>query len=70
MHDLVTNALTSRDLSPILREFQSVAWELDRLPASQLALHNDFEDAVFDAHPELAAASQKAETSWRKSRLE
>ena len=57
--DLVTNALTSPDLSPILREFQSVAWELDRLPASQLALHNDFEDAVFSAHPELAAALRK-----------
>lgn len=54
--DVATNALTSPDLSPILREFQSVAWELDRLPASQLTLHNDFENAVFAAHPELAAA--------------
>jgi 4-diphosphocytidyl-2-C-methyl-D-erythritol kinase len=57
--DVVTNALTSTDLSPILREFQSVAWELDSLPASQLTLHNDFEDAVFAAHPELAAALKK-----------
>jgi 4-diphosphocytidyl-2-C-methyl-D-erythritol kinase len=57
--DLVTNALTSPDLSPILREFQSVAWELDRLSANQLALHNDFEEGVFAAHPELAAALKK-----------
>lgn len=55
----VTNALTSPDTSLILREFQTVAWGLDRFPASQLALHNDFEDAVFGAHPELAAFLRK-----------
>jgi 4-diphosphocytidyl-2-C-methyl-D-erythritol kinase len=57
--DLGTNALTSPGLSPILREFQSVAWELDRVPARHLPLHNDFEEAVFAAHPELAAALKK-----------
>jgi 4-diphosphocytidyl-2-C-methyl-D-erythritol kinase len=56
---VVTNALTSPDSSPILREFQSVAWGLDSVPASQLSLHNDFEDAVFVAHPELSALLRK-----------
>ena len=60
----VTNALTSPAESPILREFQTIVWtlagsnqsvlDLDRLP-----LRNDFEDAVFGMHKELAAAARK-----------
>ena len=56
--------LTSQAESPILREFQTIAWTLagshpggsylDRLP-----LKNDFEGAVFGQHPELAQVVRK-----------
>ncbi|HMF75502.1 MAG TPA: 4-(cytidine 5'-diphospho)-2-C-methyl-D-erythritol kinase [Bryobacteraceae bacterium] len=60
----VTNALTSRGDSPILREFQTVAWALEPRPLArasleQLPLENDFEKAVFKVHPELAAVARK-----------
>jgi 4-diphosphocytidyl-2-C-methyl-D-erythritol kinase len=89
----VTNALTSAQESPILREFQAITWvlesakgaaarrqsamessnisggALDTAPVlrefspntrlEQLPLKNDFEPAVFRAHPELAAVARK-----------
>ncbi len=55
----VTNALTSGEESPILREFQAVAWLLDSASLEQLPLKNDFEPAVFQIHPELAAVVRK-----------
>jgi 4-diphosphocytidyl-2-C-methyl-D-erythritol kinase len=51
----VTNALTSPVMSPILREFQTVSWSLEDSKLEDLPLTNDFEDAVFKMHPELAA---------------
>ena len=55
----VTNALTSHVESPILREFQTIAWSADGTSLGQLPLKNDFEDAVFGNHPEIAAALRK-----------
>jgi 4-diphosphocytidyl-2-C-methyl-D-erythritol kinase len=55
----VTNALTSGHESPILREFQAIAWALNSARLEQLPLENDFEPAVFKAHPELAAVVRK-----------
>jgi 4-diphosphocytidyl-2-C-methyl-D-erythritol kinase len=52
-------ALTSQDDSPILREFQTIAWTLDGTRLKQLPLKNDFEEAVFKIHPELAAVARK-----------
>lgn len=47
--------LTSPSRSPILREFQTVAWNLAGAGLEALPLKNDFEEAVFRLHPELAA---------------
>ncbi len=55
----VTNALTSAQESPILREFQAITWVLNNTRLEQLPLKNDFEPAVFRAHPELAAVARK-----------
>jgi 4-diphosphocytidyl-2-C-methyl-D-erythritol kinase len=55
----VTNSLTSPSASPILREFQAVAWALAGQQLGQLPLKNDFEDAVFKMHPQLAATVRK-----------
>ncbi len=46
--------LTIEPWSPILREFQTIAWDLDGLRLDRLPLTNDFEGAVFEAHPQLA----------------
>jgi 4-diphosphocytidyl-2-C-methyl-D-erythritol kinase len=68
----VTSPLTSLKESPILGEFQTIAWglahpnpagfTLDRLP-----LRNDFEGAVFQNHPELPAAVRKLRRQGAKS---
>jgi 4-diphosphocytidyl-2-C-methyl-D-erythritol kinase len=55
----VTNALTSTAMSPILREFQTNIWALESSRLRQLPLRNDFEEAVFKMHPELAAIVRK-----------
>jgi len=52
-------ALTSSDDSPILREFQTIAWTLNGSRLEQLPLKNDFEEVVFRIHPQLAAVSRK-----------
>jgi len=45
--------------SPILKEFQAIAWSLQSATLEQLPLKNDFEAAVFQLHPELAAVVRK-----------
>jgi 4-diphosphocytidyl-2-C-methyl-D-erythritol kinase len=52
-------ALTSTAESPILREFQTIAWNLTGSSLDQLPLKNDFEEAVFGIHKELAAQARK-----------
>jgi 4-diphosphocytidyl-2-C-methyl-D-erythritol kinase len=52
-------ALTSPAESPILREFQTIAWNLAGSSLDQLPLKNDFEEAVFGIHRELAAQVRK-----------
>jgi 4-diphosphocytidyl-2-C-methyl-D-erythritol kinase len=52
-------ALTSQDDSPILREFQTIAWTLNGSRLEQLPLKNDFEEVVFKIHPQLAAVVRK-----------
>jgi 4-diphosphocytidyl-2-C-methyl-D-erythritol kinase len=52
-------ALTSTDDSPILREFQTIAWTLNGSRLEQLPLKNDFEEVVFKIHPQLAAVTRK-----------
>lgn len=54
-----SNPLTSSPQSLILGEFQTVAWALDGSGLDQIPLKNDFEQAVFGTHPELAALAQK-----------
>lgn len=55
----VTNALTSQAQSPILREFQTIAWSLAEHDLEHFPLRNDFEEAVFRQHPELARVARK-----------
>ena len=55
----VSNPLTSVASSPILREFQMVAWGLNNADPKQLPFTNDFERSVFERHPELAAVANK-----------
>lgn len=51
--------LTMEPWSPILREFQTIAWGLDGSRLDRLPLRNDFEQAVFGRHPELAGYVRK-----------
>jgi 4-diphosphocytidyl-2-C-methyl-D-erythritol kinase len=55
----VTDALTSPAESLILREFQTIAWTLNRSGLGQLPLKNDFEEAVFGIHTELRSLAGK-----------
>lgn len=55
----VADRLTSPSESPILREFQRVAWALGSDRLNKLPLANDFEQAVFEMHPELPALRRK-----------
>ena len=55
----VTNALTSPRKSPILGEFQAVAWKLDQPDFPRLRFVNDFEEPVFKTHQSLAAVARK-----------
>lgn len=52
-------ALTSESQSFILREFQAIAWTLDRAALDRLPLKNDFEEPVFRMHRELPALVRK-----------
>ncbi len=49
----LNRSLTLETQSPILREFQTIIWNLDKSSLDQLALTNDFEEAVFDLYPQL-----------------
>lgn len=51
--------LTSTPDSLILREFQTVAWTLNDSSLAGLPLKNDFEEAVFDKHPQLPSLMRK-----------
>lgn len=55
----VTGSLTSQPDSPILREFQTIAWTLGGSGLDQFPLTNDFEKPVFARHPELSAIVRK-----------
>jgi 4-diphosphocytidyl-2-C-methyl-D-erythritol kinase len=55
----VGDSLTSDRESPILREFQTIACNLGGPGLDQLPLTNDFEEAVFERHPELSAVARK-----------
>ena len=55
----VASALTSPTESLMLREFQTVAWKLTSGDLNQIPLHNDFQEAVFEQHPELARTVRK-----------
>jgi 4-diphosphocytidyl-2-C-methyl-D-erythritol kinase len=55
----VTDPLTSARESPILREFQTIAWTLDGSSLDRLPLTNDFEKAVFQMHATLPALARK-----------
>lgn len=52
-------ALTSPAESPILREFQTIAWNLAGPGLDHLPLKNDFEEAVFGIHKQLPAHVRK-----------
>jgi 4-diphosphocytidyl-2-C-methyl-D-erythritol kinase len=54
-----TDRLTSPSDSPILREFQAVVWALSACSLGELPLTNDFEQAVFQMHPQLPALRRK-----------
>jgi 4-diphosphocytidyl-2-C-methyl-D-erythritol kinase len=55
----VTDALTSRDDSPMLREFLTLAWGLSPESLRRLPFKNDFEEAVFARHPDLGRIVRK-----------
>jgi 4-diphosphocytidyl-2-C-methyl-D-erythritol kinase len=55
----VTNALTSLDEFLMLREFQAVVWRLSASGLALLPLKNDFEEVVFQKHPELRQLVRK-----------
>lgn len=59
----VSNRLTSEAHSPILREFQTIAWTLDGSGLDQLPLTNDFERPVFARHLQLAATARQLRRS-------
>ncbi|MBV9266841.1 MAG: 4-(cytidine 5'-diphospho)-2-C-methyl-D-erythritol kinase [Acidobacteriaceae bacterium] len=55
----LNRGLTSTENSPILSEFQTIAWDLSGADLGQLPLKNDFENAVFDDHPQLGGFVRK-----------
>jgi 4-diphosphocytidyl-2-C-methyl-D-erythritol kinase len=65
----VTNALTSTAVSPMLREFQAITWAVENSKLENLRLKNDFEDAVFKTHPELASVARKLRQQGAKPAL-
>lgn len=63
----LNRTLTQDEHSPILREFQTVAWGLRRGRVTglnlnnNLQLKNDFEQSVFEQYPDLQALKKKLE---------
>jgi 4-diphosphocytidyl-2-C-methyl-D-erythritol kinase len=62
----VAHSLTSEPDSPILREFQTIAWDLGGSGLNQFPLTNDFEEPVFARHPELSAVARKLRRTGAK----
>jgi 4-diphosphocytidyl-2-C-methyl-D-erythritol kinase len=57
------DSLTSPNGSPILGEFQAVAWAIGCQPLDKTPLRNDFEPVVFARHAELAGMLQELKKS-------
>jgi 4-diphosphocytidyl-2-C-methyl-D-erythritol kinase len=55
----VTSTLTSPVDFPILREFQTIAWTLDRSDPGRIPFANDFEKPVFETHGEIPVVTRK-----------
>lgn len=55
----LADPLTSAAPSPILGEFQTIAWALHGSRSFRLPFTNDFEPIVFRMHPPLAAVARK-----------
>jgi 4-diphosphocytidyl-2-C-methyl-D-erythritol kinase len=62
----VTSTLTSGSDLPILREFQTIAWTLDRSDLRQIPFANDFEKPVFETHGEIAAVVRRLRRAGAK----
>ena len=62
----VTSTLTSPLDLPILREFQTIAWTLDRSDLRQIPFANDFEKPVFETHGEIPAVVRKLSRAGAK----
>jgi 4-diphosphocytidyl-2-C-methyl-D-erythritol kinase len=62
----VTSTLTSPVEFPILREFQTIAWTLDRSDLRQIPFTNDFEKPVFETHGEIPAVARKLRRAGAK----
>lgn len=55
----LNRTLTEEKHSPILIEFQTVAWSLGQRTLEELELKNDFEESVFRQHPQLPALANR-----------
>lgn len=62
----VTSTLTSPLDFPILREFQTIAWTLDRSDLRRIPFANDFEKPVFETHGEIPAVVRKLRRAGSK----
>jgi 4-diphosphocytidyl-2-C-methyl-D-erythritol kinase len=62
----VTSTLTSPVEFPILREFQTIAWVLDRSHLGRIPFANDFEKPVFENHGEIPAVARKLRRAGAK----
>jgi 4-diphosphocytidyl-2-C-methyl-D-erythritol kinase len=58
--------LTSPLEFPILREFQTIAWTLDRSDLRQIPFANDFERPVFETDGEIPAVARKLRRAGAK----
>lgn len=59
----LNRSLTSKGDSPILGEFQTIIWNLDKSRLDELPLANDFEKVVFSLHPRLKKTLAKLRRS-------
>lgn len=64
--ETVTSTLTSPLDLPILREFQTIAWTLDRSDLRQIPFANDFEKPVFETHGEIPSVVRKLRRAGAK----